>query len=66
MVVSCTVSENGRIENFAAGAAFPCIKRTDEVVVFLSVHSASALRAFHDSLLLYDGMAPVFITNAHK
>ncbi len=52
MVISGPVRQNGGIENFTTGTAFPGIKRTYEIIVFFCKHSASAFRTFHVSLLL--------------
>ena len=46
-MVARSVGQDGRIDNFPAGAAFPRIESADEIIEFLSVHSAFAFGTFH-------------------
>jgi hypothetical protein len=46
-MIAGTVCQNGGVEHFATGAAFPRIECSDEVVEFLGVHSSFAFRTFH-------------------
>ena len=51
LVVPGAVGDNGGVKQLSAGAAFPGVEGTDEIVIFLGVHPGSALRTFHGSLL---------------
>ena len=46
-MVTCAVGQNRRIHDLAAGAAFPCIKSTNEIIVLLGVHAAFTLGTPH-------------------
>jgi len=46
-MVSCAIGEDGGIENLTAGATFPGIERTNEIIELLSVHSTFAFWTPH-------------------
>ena len=47
ILIAGSIDGYGGIEDFTAGDTFPGIKRANEVVEFVRVHSAFALGAFH-------------------
>jgi hypothetical protein len=51
LIILGPIGEDGGIEQFATGAAFPGVEGTDEIVILLCVHPASAFWTFHGSLL---------------
>ena len=48
VLIARPIGQYGGIEYLAAGSTLPSFKGTDEIVEFLAVHSAFALRTFHE------------------
>jgi hypothetical protein len=42
------VHQDGRIYQFTATCTFPCVKGSDEIIIFFSMHAASTLGTIHD------------------
>ena len=47
VMVACAVRQDGRVDDFTAGATLPCIISAYKIKVLLCVHPAFTLGAFH-------------------
>ena len=47
IMATCSIRQNRRIYNLAAGATLPGIKSTNKIIIFLCVHAGFTLGTFH-------------------
>jgi hypothetical protein len=50
------IGKNGMIDHFSAGATFPGIKGSDEIIIFFSVHPTLAFGTSHVFPLVFEIM----------
>jgi hypothetical protein len=57
-MIAGPIGEDGRIEDFTAGATLPRIKGANEIVILFGVHSSFALGTLHNLFLLLCDQVP--------